>query len=42
MHKSMWGYKNIIKTNRPMDYACLEENINDLQAKFKFIDKIIL
>jgi len=42
MHKSMWGYKNIININKPMDYACLEENINDLQSQFKFIENIII
>ena len=42
MHKSMLGYKNIIDINRPVDYACLEENIKELQTKFKFVDKIII
>ena len=42
MHKSLLGYKNIININRPMDYACLEENICDLQAKFKFIENYII
>ena len=42
MHKSMWGYKNIININKPMDYICLEENISELKTKFKFIDNIII
>ena len=42
MHKSMWGYKNIVNINRPMDYSCLEENICDLKAQFKFIDDVII
>jgi len=42
MHKSMLGYKNIININKPMDYACLEKNIYDLQAKFKFIESYII
>ena len=39
MHKSTLGYKNIININKPMDYACLEENISELPEKFKFIEK---
>ena len=42
MNKSMRGYKNIININKPMDYFCLEENINNLQSQFKFIDSFII
>lgn len=42
MHKSALGYKNIININRPVDYACLEENIGDLLSRFKFIDNIVI
>ena len=34
--------KNIIDINRPMDCFCLEENINDLCGKYKFIDNIVI
>ncbi|MCL1857846.1 MAG: M14 family metallocarboxypeptidase [Oscillospiraceae bacterium] len=42
MHKSRRRYKNIININKPMDYLCLEENINDLQSQFKFIENFII
>ena len=42
MHKRALGYKNIIDAGKPMDYACLEENIASLTAKFKFTENIII
>ena len=42
MHKSAWGYKNIINISRPMDYGCLEENINKLGSRFDFTDSFII
>jgi len=38
----MWGYKNIIDINKPMDYYCLEENTGGLLAKFKFMENTII
>ena len=42
MHKKSLGYKNIVNTDKPMDYAYLEETISDLCARFKFIENIII
>jgi len=36
------NYKNIVNINRPMDYACLEENLLELRGRFGFLNKSVI
>ena len=36
------NYKNIVNINRPMDYACLEENLLELCGRFGFLNKSVI
>ncbi|MCL2774910.1 MAG: M14 family metallocarboxypeptidase [Oscillospiraceae bacterium] len=45
MRKNGWKYQNIIDINKPMDYACLEENIREMERIFKStksIERVII